>query len=558
VYSGLDVFAYHELLALDGREHGAPLLRRLMDRGVRAYFLDNEDHDPKHYSGRGAALVDYARADEAMLREHFTLTPRTRLSVPDYDLGVFDERQEITLYQVEPWAEGVVERLLDVPPGGSSFLFLNGRSAVARMGVTVNGSSVQIAGHASRHYLPLQVDGTSAVVRVTAPGPLPPLEDMRWVGWDERLLLDLGYDAPDFDHGYFEPSTADAPRTDHRRFTEPFTITLPVRAPAGGFGVLSLGIHLIPDVPPEVKEKDPLETLFVQVENGGDRYLHGVDGRYLLAVPAAGPYAGYVRLRVPATPGHHTKCERFISSTAWFQRQVDAREAHGLAVVGKLYPARDDRSPPTRAMARAKHRYTARAGATMLREGTCLEDPYRTGNNFAAFTGPESADGGAWNLRFEGAALMDMQFAVIGKRLDFDWDGPARACAVRGFHPPEKDEAGVRRAWTEASAVIKVPVSPGASAYSLRLALRNGTPEKRRVIRVTFQGRTEEIELGPDQGVVEQDLVFTSAVQPTTPDCADLELHCETWSPARAGAAADHRELGVQIYRLTWRPEERR
>jgi hypothetical protein len=64
--------------------------------------------------------------------------------------------------------------------------------------------------------------------------------------------------------------------------------------------------------------------------------------------------------------------------------------------------------------------------------------------------------------------------------------------------------------------------------------------------------------LGPDHGVVEKELVFTSAIQPATPDCAELVFGCETWSPARAGVSADNRELGVQIYRLTWSPKDRR
>ena len=562
VYSGLDVAAYHELLTLDDRDHGAPLVRRLMEKGWNTYFLDNEDQDPKHRSGRKGGVVDYTAADEVFLLENFDLVPRIHLPVREFNIGSFDSREQIRLFEVQPWRTTRHERRLPVQEGGAAFLFLNGRSAATNLSVTVNGTPVDVATHARRFYHPMPLSGTSAVVCVESPEAIPSLEDLRLVGWDERMVVDLGYDAPNLDQGYFDVNLGDLLRYDHRRFTNNFEVTLPVRSRDGCFTVLSMSVartSILWNHGEAVAELDRPEVLPVYLRDGTKHFLQGLEGRYHYAVPndGAAPASGYAVLGIPPTPGFFTKCERFISSTAWRERRVESKDAHGLAIVGKLFPDRDDRTMPPVAADKTLHPFAVKAGGTVLKQGKCHGDPYRPGNLFAAFAAPASAENGAWNVRVEGAAIMDILVAPIGSSLRFEWDGPLRGCAVRGFYPVEKDESGARRAWTEGSAAIKVPVSPGASAYSLRLALRNGTPEKRRVLRVMFQGKTEQIELGPDQGVVEQDLVFRPSVEPMTPDCADLVFECDPWSPARAGISADNRELGVQIYRLTWTPKER-
>ena len=562
VYSDLDVAAYHEVLSLDDRDHGAPLVRRLMQKGWSAYFLDNEDHDPKHWIGRKGGLVDYTRADEVFLREHFDLIPVTRFPVKEFNIAAFDSREQVNLLEIKPWQSPRVEREIPVPAGGAAFLFLNGRAAATHLHAVVNGAEVDVATHARRFYHPLPLEGTSAVVRVESPAGVPSLEDLRLVGWDERIVVDLGYDAPNLDQGYFSVFLGDLLRHDHRRLTNNFEVTLPVRSREGAFSVISMSVvrtSILWNHSEPVGVLDRPDFLPVQAQDGTRHYLHGLDGRYHYAVPTSGsaPSAGYAVLGIPATPGFYTKCERFISSTAWRERRVESNGFHGLAIAGKLFPVHDDRTMPAGEVDKLLHPFAVSVGQTLLKKGKCHGDPYRPGNMFAGFAAPESAENGAWNVHVDGAALMDIQIAPIGPSLHFDWDGPVRGCAVRGFYPVEKDETGVRRAWTGSSAAIKVPVSPGASAYSLKLALRNGTLEKRRVIRVTFQGKTEQIELGPDQGVVEQDLVFRPAMEPIAPDCADLVFDCETWSPARAGISADNRELGVQIYRLNWLPKER-
>ena len=562
VYSGLDVAAYHELLSIDEGGLGAPLVRRLMEKGWSAYFLDNEDHDPKHWSGRRGGVVDYTRADGVFLREHFNLALAARFPVREFNIGAFDSREQVNLFAIQPWRTTRIERRLAVPEGGAAFLFLNGRAAATNLAVTVNGAPVDVATHARRFYHPLSLEGTSAVVRVESTQPMPALEDLRLVGWDERIVVDLGYDAPDLDQGYFNVPLGGLRRHDHRRLTDNFEVTLPVRNRAGCSTVISMSVarnSILWNHNEPVSVLDRSDFLPVQSQDGTRYYLRGLEGRYHFVVPAEGPSpaAGYAVLGIPATPGFYTKCERFISSTAWRERRIEAKGFHGLAIVGKVIPDRDDRTIPPVAADKLLHPFTVKAGSTLLKKGNCHGDPYRPGNLFASFAAPASAENGEWNVRVEGAALMDMQFAAIGGRLDFDWDGALRGCAVRGFHPVEKDEAGMRRAWTGGSAAIKVPVGPGASAYSLCVALRNGTPEQRRVIRVSFQGVTKEVELGPECGVLEQDLVFPAAFAVEAPDCADLVFECETWSPARAGVSADDRELGVQLYRLSWSPQAR-
>ncbi|MFO1491616.1 MAG: hypothetical protein U1F77_12675 [Kiritimatiellia bacterium] len=560
VYGRFDVAALHELIALQPAAHGSAQVARLLSLGRSVYFLDNEDRDPKHWGGDGEVIVDYARADEAFLREHFRLRPVLRLPAAEYGLEDFDSRPELTLYEIRPWDRTEAGFTLTSPPGGTAFLFLNARAAGSNLVVTADGAPVDVQTHRTRFYHPLVLGEKTVRIHAAAPHVIPDLDDVRLVGWDERIVVDTGYDAKNFDAGYFDHPFADHAEISNRRIDEGFSCTLPVRTSPDCFTALGFAVSRISKL---WHNRTPLASLErpdylpVRLESGETRYLRGSDGAYWYALgdaSAAAPRAGYARLTFPEFPGFRYKVERFISATAWRRRSLPAGDEAALLVSGHAMPDIDMSAEPPHESQNLG--WSVKAAGTVVASGTCGPriPTSRATACSSCWSDPPSRTGN-WHMEFAGAGLADIHAEPLGDALDLTWTTPANACAREGFHAPERDELSRRLAWTSGRSVVRVPLQPGRRDYRLVLSLRNATPVKGRRVRLRFQGTGQSFEIPDGSALSEQAFVWTADVPPGPRVCADLTIESDVWNPAKAGASTDDRDLGFQLYSLKWAPQ---
>ncbi len=510
-----------------------PLIAPLVEDG-RLFFLDNVDQDP-HYLFRANRTV----IDRELLLDRYRLVRVAEWDGREYKLAGMLDAPVLTLWQVVPWEAGPGRRELPVPAAGAVFLFADRRAAASNLVVTLNGRPVPLPEDGG-YYCPV-ADwplGALAVVEWSLPGggPVPPMADLKLLGWDDLLTVSFGMDAVPADAPHFPgelgPEQIHAP---WRLLKSSFALQLPVFARPGVFWACRL---------------DATGNQEAFAVEGPDRRPREMRCRrnaaWLVLTESelgaeAGPVAANARFafRLPEQAIVKLKQAQLM---ACFRRLefAPAANSRGVAWGGLLVPD---------AMTAADRPWTMRLDGRPAAAGQAL--PWADLNLFwhcAAF--PEQ--GGGVAFEFSGAGMTQVESVQIGESVQVDLAGPTRFLLDPDTtYRVERNEKGELFCWTRGMLRVGVPLTPGASAYELELDARDGHPEQPRgKLEVVFGDARAEAVPGPTR----QSWAWTLPAPADNRGMGVVEFRIEPWSPCAVLQTADKRELGFQFHRLEWRP----
>lgn len=509
-----------------------PLLAPLAQAG-RLYFLDNVDRDP-HYLYR----ANRTRIDQETLLDRYRLEPVAAWDRDAYRLGDMVDQPRLTLYRVAPWEGASGRRELAVPPEGAAFLFANRRSAWTNLALELDGRAVPVP-EGGGYYCPVSdwTLGTNATVawRSRDGSPVPPLDDLAFVGWNQSVTIDLGLDAVPRDPPYFPDGQDDM--THHapwRLVPGEFRLRLPVFAQPGTFWACTL-------IPVSIKER---------IE------IAGPSGEKRETLPRAD------RVWFSVSEGDLGAEQQPVSTNALFGFRLQSNTSLRVTAV-QLFPCSRslvfDPLPESRGFYWSGRIVYDQTDAnarpwSMLREGVVVEtglaQPWAERNQMENF-GEFPRDPAPVRLDFQGAGVVEAEQGQVGEELELRLDRSTANLIVHGtYHGMERDENKEAFCWTTDLLRVGVPLTPGAKGYRLRLDAQDGHPHAPRELEILFGEASTRLLLEP--GRREYDCILPASGKDW--GMATLAFRIPTWQPSAVLGSGDSRDLGFRFYGLDWRP----
>lgn len=509
-----------------------PLLAPLARAG-RLYFLDNVDRDP-HYLYR----ANRTRIDQETLLDRYRLEPVAAWDRDAYRMGNMVDQPQLTLYRVAPWEGASGRRELAVPPEGAAFLFANRRSAWTNLALELDGRAVPVP-EGGGYYCPVSdwTLGTNATVawRSLDGAPVPPLDDLAFVGWNQSVTVDLGLDAVPRDLPHLPDGTEGMTHHAPWRFLpQEFRLRLPVYARPGMFWA---GYFLA------VSATDKME---ITGPDGVKRETFSHQGRFWFSLPESALGAGdrpvasnaLFHFRLPDLKGLKITFARMslADRRPEFQPLPGSR---GVAWYGRLFPEQTIKEPQV---------------WTLVRDGAVEESgviqPWADRNRiFRAGGFPRDGTARSWDFR--GAGVADVETTQVGEELVLRLDRPTRWFIMSdSAYDVERNERNEPFCWSTSAMQIFVPLTPGAKAYRLRLDARDGHPHAPRELEIVFGGARTRLALDPARR--EYECVLPAPEQDW--GLGILELRIVPWRPSEVLGSVDQRTLGFQFHGLDWRP----
>jgi len=531
-YSDLFVIRMHGLTPL--REDGdiCAVLEDMMQDGVPLYFLDNTDKDPHHNGVTDWALVDYE-----LLRSRFDLLPQQYFDRNEYRLSRLIDTPQMILYAVAPWSVTEWEQACCVPDGGAAFLFVHQKTAAGDLAITMNDVPLALPKDGF-YYIPVYDLALTNEVCISGKSitgmPIPQMEDLHFIGWHEKILMEYGTDAvpsdlPYFPYGFIEQDTVNC-----RRFDGDTFIKLPVRQRDDLFTVVGLGIkgdigHI------EVFNEGintPLHTVPILKNKSAWFPL------FLPDVPPH-PWAGDVNIRLNYVEGELFRIGSILTYTAYRTvTYIPSDSVCGFVVEGKL--ALDDPE-------KTNEVWTLQLNGTSIDLGHCGPNPFM--EPYRYIQGVQDAQE-AYCFAWNGVGLIEPEILTVEGDFSLRLDQPSRGFISGGAYGGERDEKGKMFVWTRREFSVMVPFLKGAHSYNLKFSAVDGHPEITRDVDISFDGQTQTITLTPDLQLHE----LTFSANRENRGLAPLTFTIETWSPQKVLNVSDPRELGFRFYGLDWAP----
>ncbi|NCC50973.1 MAG: hypothetical protein EOM20_07120 [Spartobacteria bacterium] len=530
-YSRLHVIRLHGLLAL--REDGdtCAVLEEMLNKGVPIYFLDNTDKDP-HHNG----IVDWAFVDYENLQSRFDLRPLLSFDRKEYRLTRLIDEPELTLYAVAPWQLSAGEKVCPVPDEGAAYLFVHQKALAGSMRLDVNDVSLELPPDGF-YYVPVYerpLSNEAAITWRAVNGPVPEMNDLRFVGWNDAIRLNLGADAVPGDAPYFPNGIIKQYEENNRRFDENTVFTLPVRQRNDLFTVVGLAVKARPGRDIEVRLAGEEQPLFVipNLKNQSAWFPLFFDDKPM-------PWAGDVDVQFRCREEPVFGFTEVLAYTA--RTKLDyapPATACGFALEGKL--AITD-------PAYTNVMWSLAINGQEVAHGYCGPNPFMERFSISRTIAPGSP---AYTFDWKNVGLMDPVFIVAEPEFSLALDRPEKCFIRDGAFDRERDEHGDMFAWTHETMTVGVPVIPGRVAYSLQLDAFDGHPEAARHVTLSFAGQTVSLPLTPERST--QSAVFEADF--SSRGLQPLSFTVATWSPAELLGSGDDRKLGFRFYGLEWRP----
>jgi hypothetical protein len=532
VYGGISSVRLHDLAWFHPRGEVRPVLERLLFSGTEVYFLDNKDQDPKN-----AGRIDWSKQDGELVRDSFDLVPAFTLESPAVRVELFHDEPVVTGFRVKSWSATRVVRELTIPPEGAAFLYVNPRAAGAGLDVKLNERPLPVD-PVRGFFVPVHGAGLVEMARFDASfngQPMPALNDLRLVGWHETIRQPFGEDSAPRDTAFFPDGIGDPHEVSFRSFQHRVRIRLPVRQTPELFTTIGFGVKVVSGF--------TNVQVYMQIDDRAPAPMKvaGSAAYFPCIANAELPFAGTMDVWVFSDTPAQLSFSRVKSHSSLSRLEHTPGEGIlGVGLKGLLTPMRAGVGP---------HPWSAVGSDGFSMEGRCFDDPRQELNRFKMWLPTGDDRGGRRHVEFSGAGLIQHEWVAVGERLVIRPGDPADVF-LSAHYPPE-GMGEERFCWTKATASVAVPVTSGSASYRLSLDAAGRAPDGMRVLRVRFEGRERTMDLPRKRGGVE--LEFSSPAE-TTAGLAPLALEIEPWVPKRSMRSPDDRELGFQLYGLTWEP----
>jgi hypothetical protein len=106
-HTDLNIIRYHDLQRL---MNPADIMDYFNSEGVKLYFIDNSDKDPKH---RG--FVDWSIEDYQLLSQFYNLDNIKTIDNKKYQAFRITNKENLSIYELNPWTNDVFETTINVP-----------------------------------------------------------------------------------------------------------------------------------------------------------------------------------------------------------------------------------------------------------------------------------------------------------------------------------------------------------------------------------------------------------------------------------------------------------
>jgi hypothetical protein len=518
----------HELRGLAGGTGVVEAVSAMHKHGIETFFLDATDQTPNHHR-----RIDWSVVDREWLLNRFDLNPVWSADAETKVVRYFTHKPALTLYDVRPWSNAVMTVSLRLTEPDPPFLVVDPREAGTDLVVRVNGHALPQP--ATDAYLRLNgpySDPFLAVAVTRRSGqPVPSEPVVRLIGWTESVWqATCDYASPPDSAVFPDGLPAQAPDTAYRVLSGATRIRVPCRSRADLFPVARLATQRIEGELPCRVRMDSAQGRLLDVD------LH----RPWIPIPA-GPTrtAKLFDFTLMDVPSGGLRLYGIGMQTAW--RRMAIHPASNTVLVAVMGDWVNDPFEGTNGS------WTATLNGKTVAGGSAFIDPTDAWQGMGFVPSP---DGGAEEVAWKGVGVVRPTIAETGPKLAVRLDQPTRAFCEGGLYPVE-GEGDSRYVWTKAQFRLRVPLTPGVSAYRLRLRALDGHPHEDREVTIAAGAFSACVRL--DDAF--RDHVLTVPSPDLAAKMATITFTVAPWSPVKVLGVRDSRDLGFQFCEADWEPD---
>ena len=530
-YAGVETVRLHDLMTIDTNSAPDFIARRMLNKGTPIYFLDNEDRDPKNMM-RG---INWGNEDFKILTAHFNLSKVATFEKVRDNLHALHTPRKMNLYAVNAWTNILYKRSLNWPDSEPAYLHLIPRGDLSQYQCTLNGLPIEIDPATSYHPIPFGKLSHPVVLTVRAKNeqPVPDFAEARLVGWKDKLIINCGADAREPDEFLFPDGFGDTQKGGAREFVPPFNLRVPVRDRPETLNVVGLA---------GVVRGSDRERIMFDIEDGrtpGTVPVFGTTAWFPIHSRHNEPTLDHRIIQVMTESNATYKLTRVVCEVAEQRLSYEAApESCGLVLVGRLIPDILTDGPKA---------WQVKVNGVQVKAGEIGGYPPANGQQIIIDV---NADQPSCEVEFHGAGILEPTFVEIGSEYRLNFDRETVSVLTKGFYGVEF--IGSRKfIWTDGEAEVMIPITRGVTNYELELKLATIDALTNRTVEVEFNGSGQQCELG--HGITKHHFTFNYE-SISESGLAVLKISSETWQPFMLLGTGDERQLGLQVFGLSWKP----
>jgi hypothetical protein len=504
-HTELNIIRYHDLQRL---MNPADIMDYFNNKGIKLYFLDNSDKDPKH---KGS--IDWSLEDYQLLSQFYNLDKIKTIDQCKYQAFRITNKEKLSLYELNFWTNNNFKVTIDVPTKNLRFLYFDTKGITNNYEVYIDKQKVDT--NIGNYYLVNNIHFENSKAKVvfkrTDGKPVFADTQVKLIVRDEVVETLYNYKIlPGECVTFHVPIThcengipavsADILAFNRTRKYKPFKICLSNKDMQHNVYQTANNIYLFDDT-----ETNCLHSSFVDIslENTMGTALTIVNAKSMVAHKKKSFVLGQNDIG-------------FLFACSLFPLYSPTNHHSSILLNGKIIESWKKKE--------------IHQGAGCVLTSMSLKDPSR---------GVVTTDQGA---------MLDYGFIPVGLPFSFESDSIKVGTVKSLFYPLEEDETGSFR-WTFENFKFVLPTKEGEHNYKLRLKARDGyVAPGERTVTISIDNKVRAAKFSNDLQEYEFDFYFDNPKTELVP----LKISIPSWSPSEVLGIGDTRRLGFMFYGLEW------